>query len=117
MKQILTSLIILSIFAAGCMEKAETATQSGNFELHFLFEHDGCKMYRFQDGTRWVYWSTCEGKTEYEETHHTGKHSSHTEYEETITNTKTRQEQKLDSIIKAFNRENKRRDKEAAEAY
>ena len=30
--------------------------------MELLFEQDGCKMYRFKDGTRYVYWVNQTGK-------------------------------------------------------
>jgi len=31
------------------------------YEVDYLFEHDGCKVYRFQDGSRYVYFTNCKG--------------------------------------------------------
>jgi hypothetical protein len=47
----------------------------GDFELEFLFEKDGCKMYRFYTGSRYVYWANCEGKVnfDYQTTSSNGK--------------------------------------------
>jgi hypothetical protein len=31
------------------------------YEVEFLFEHDGCKIYRFQDYGNYVYFTNCNG--------------------------------------------------------
>lgn len=33
------------------------------YEIEFLFEYDGCKAYRFLDGSTWVYYTNCKGET------------------------------------------------------
>lgn len=61
-------IIITALFALfGCKKEAISSekTKINNIELELLFEKDGCKMYRFNDGGRNVYWATCEGKTSY----------------------------------------------------
>jgi hypothetical protein len=63
MKKLLILLVLFSF--AGCEKEAIEESQSGNFRLELLFEKDGCKMYRFHDGGRVIYWATCPGKTEY----------------------------------------------------
>lgn len=63
----------------------ENKTKAGNFEIEFLFEHDGCKVYRFNDG-RTVYFSDCTGKINYEYTTNHGKSSRKTHYVETLNN-------------------------------
>lgn len=60
MKKILV-IIVIVIFSS-CVEDAQETTRNGNFEVEFLFEQDGCKIYRFKDGTRYIYWANCAGK-------------------------------------------------------
>jgi hypothetical protein len=31
------------------------------YEVDFLFEHDGCKVYRFRDKGNYVYFTNCNG--------------------------------------------------------
>lgn len=31
------------------------------YEVSYLFEHDGCKVYRFKDGSNYVYFTNCNG--------------------------------------------------------
>lgn len=55
-------IILILIFITACEKPAKETTQDGNFTIEFLFEKDGCKMYRFSDGGRNIYWANCEGK-------------------------------------------------------
>jgi len=64
-------------------KKIESSVQNKNFKLEFLFEKNGCKMYRFKDGERYVYWSDCQGKTQYNETKVTGNIISSRNFEST----------------------------------
>jgi hypothetical protein len=32
------------------------------YEVAYLFEHDGCKVYRFRDQGNWVYFTNCSGE-------------------------------------------------------
>lgn len=32
------------------------------YEVSYLFEHDGCKVYRFYDQGHWVYFTNCKGE-------------------------------------------------------
>lgn len=75
----LTLLFGLS-FLLSCEGEAESVTQSGNpdYKIEFLFEHDGCKIYRFYDG-RYIYWTDCKGKTEQNFSESSGK-STHPVY-------------------------------------
>lgn len=61
MKKIISLLIIIALFA-GCYGDPKEKIQNGNFEVQYLFEQDGCKVYRFFDGGRAVYFSNCKGK-------------------------------------------------------
>jgi hypothetical protein len=65
MKKIIFSIIIL-IGISSCKEDAiQTQNVGTGIELEFLFEKDGCKVYRFFDG-HYIYWSSCPGKMSYE---------------------------------------------------
>lgn len=62
-----TALFILAtLFIVSCKEEAQTETTSENFNVEFLFENDGCKMYRFLDRGRYIYYSDCTGRVEYQ---------------------------------------------------
>lgn len=79
-------ILIIPVLFFSCVEKgaAIEMNQHGAFQVEFLFEKDGCKMYRFLDGGRYVYWCNCEGKVNADYTSRHGKtHTNH--YEETIT--------------------------------
>lgn len=72
MKKIIVLLVIAAVFA-GCHGNPQEVTKNGDFKVEFLFEHDGCKMYRFNDGGQYVYWSNCKGTVEEEVTYNSNK--------------------------------------------
>lgn len=59
------SIIALALLAAltGCNEKAAEASSAAGVEFRVdrLFKHDGCTVYRFDDGGRSRYFAKCEG--------------------------------------------------------
>lgn len=81
MKKLLACLSILLL--ASCVEEAKETKQIGNFKVEFLFEQDGCKMYRFKDGSRYIYWSNCEGRVQ--SNYNSGGKNGHVIRQETIT--------------------------------
>ena len=50
--------------AASCMKESQSKIKHGNFEVEFLFEHEGCKVYRFYDND-YIYYTDCSGKVEW----------------------------------------------------
>lgn len=80
MKRIILSLAFLSLLA--CKKEAiETTTEGKDVAVELLFEKDGCKVYRFIDGGRAVYYSDCRGKIEYEIRSSNGKTSTRRQFE------------------------------------
>lgn len=79
-----TLLACVFLTLTSCKGDAKTTVQDGDFKIEFLFEKDGCKMYRFKDGGRYIYWSNCDGRTEYSYYQSTGK-SGYTVYEQSVT--------------------------------
>ncbi len=72
------TLIILGIALSltSCVHEAQSVSREGiEFEVEFLFEKDGVKMYRFYDNGRYHYYtdrgetmsSQTSGKSSYEE--------------------------------------------------
>lgn len=44
------------------MQKPISSTKASNnktYDVEYLFEHDGCKVYRFLDKGAWVYFTNC----------------------------------------------------------
>jgi len=74
MKQILLAMVFITL--VGCKKDAQQINQTTNseFKVDFLFENDGCKVYRFMDAGNYVYYTDCTGKISYEytsgKTHH-----------------------------------------------
>lgn len=60
---ILVSTIII-VFASCIGQQPVTTNLSRNnkdYEVDYLFEHEGCKVYRFRDYDRYVYFTNCNG--------------------------------------------------------
>lgn len=75
MKKIL-GLLLVGVLLTGCYKDPQSSTTEGNgFNVEFLFEKDGIKMYRFLDGGKHHYFTTTgetintqhSGKTKYDE--------------------------------------------------
>lgn len=65
MKQLLSFAIIVAIGSTSCsvnepLVRAK-AQNNNTYQIDYLFEHDGCKVYRFQDDGRYVYFTNCTG--------------------------------------------------------
>ena len=65
MKYLLAVIIIASI---GCVKDGIQTSKTNNsqIEVQLLFEHDGCKVYRFIDEDR-RYFTNCKGSTSWSE--------------------------------------------------
>lgn len=66
LKIITKSIIILcavmaAVLLPSCQGEAKETVQEGDFKIDFLFEKDGCKIYRFNDAGRYIYWTNCQG--------------------------------------------------------
>ena len=67
MKNSLFSLFVLFIVAtfASCFSgRPLVSRESDNnrtYDVDYLFEHDGCKVYRFYDRGSYVYFTNCNG--------------------------------------------------------
>ena len=59
---------VFSMFLTGC-EKAGTPAQTDgakhDFDVQFLFEVEGVKVYRFFDAGEYIYFTNCNGTTSY----------------------------------------------------
>ena len=77
MKRILLTAIVIATMT-GCFnepQSIELAGKDNKFEVEYLFEKDGIKMYRFMDGSHYHYFTSngqtistqTSGKTTYEE--------------------------------------------------
>ena len=54
---VLVATLMLGFSLTSCEKPAQSKEKIPNteFELEYLFEKDGCKMYRFYDGMRYIY--------------------------------------------------------------
>lgn len=59
--------VILLFLVSGCATQIplhEGKSQNNKtYEVDYLFEHDGCKVYRFYDRGNYVYFTNCRGET------------------------------------------------------
>lgn len=58
-------LLFISITSFSCasrkpLEKVP-ANNNETYEVEYLFEHEGCKVYRFRDDGNYVYFTNCKG--------------------------------------------------------
>ena len=85
MKNILAFLFCLLLLTGCDVEPTKIEpTNNSQIKLSLLFEHDGYKMYRFEDGGRAVYWSTAPGRISYETSHKGGSTKTETIIEGSI---------------------------------
>ena len=65
MNMISRSLIVAAAVLAltACERRAEVSSHAGtDFQVDRLFTHEGCTVYRFEDGGRNRYYANCSGK-------------------------------------------------------
>jgi hypothetical protein len=67
MKKYIVLLLLISALLHSCtiQRPISTVPAANNKEycVEYLFEHDGCKVYRFDDRNRTVYFTNCTGNT------------------------------------------------------
>jgi hypothetical protein len=58
--------LLLLLLATSCMIQhpitREPAQNNHDYKVDYLFEHDGCKVYRFWDRDYYVYFTNCSGE-------------------------------------------------------
>ena len=57
--KITISILLALVFLFGCARKPESIKKAGNFDVEFLFECDGVKVYRFSDLGKYIYFTKC----------------------------------------------------------
>lgn len=67
MKTLILLLAVVTMFILGlssCVSKKPISIHESNnkdYGVSYLFEHDGCKVYRFVDDGNYVYFTNCTG--------------------------------------------------------
>ena len=65
--KLLTLLLVYSTLmgcrAAQIPISKQNAKNNMTYKVEYLFEHDGCKVYRFYDNGNYVYFTSCKGET------------------------------------------------------
>lgn len=65
MKKIIAFAAVTLVLAGCARDPVETSrTDNPQINVSKLFEHDGCSVYRFNDGDKYVYYSNCRGSTQ-----------------------------------------------------
>lgn len=66
-------IIVSAILLVGCGHEgiSTNISDKNGIKIELLFENDGCKVYRFYDNGRGIYYSDCRGNIKYE--HSSGK--------------------------------------------
>lgn len=65
MRYFLLSIATLSLVACGTARiplSTQPPENNGTYKIDYLFEHDGCKVYRFYDMGNYVYFTNCTGQ-------------------------------------------------------
>lgn len=57
------SLLFLASCTVGRPLVKSAADNNDSYRVQYLFEHDGCKVYRFYDRGNYIYFTNCEGNT------------------------------------------------------
>ena len=54
-------LVLFAVLAAGCLTDpvSNSSTSNSDVPVSLLFEHDGCRVYRFVDGGHALYYVRC----------------------------------------------------------
>ncbi len=60
---LLTSFLGVILSSCAIQQPIEKTKPENNrsYDVEYLFEHDGCKVYRFMDNGRYVYFTNCNG--------------------------------------------------------
>ena len=59
--------VFVLFIASGCATSIPIQTKepenNKTYQVDYLFEHEGCKVYRFYDRGNYVYFTNCNGET------------------------------------------------------
>jgi hypothetical protein len=75
----LLAVALASLWVSGCLEPEEPKTGGAAYELEMLFEHDGCRVYRFDYYGRSIFYTDCRGSTDWEQRAHKRTLKEHVE--------------------------------------
>lgn len=64
MRYLLPLLLIVLLSACFVQQpiSKEPAANNQDYKIEYLFEHEGCKVYRFWDRNYYVYFTNCKGE-------------------------------------------------------
>ncbi|MDR1091238.1 MAG: DUF4884 domain-containing protein [Prevotella sp.] len=55
------TILIVGLSSCAAPIYSKPAGNNQGYTVDYLFEHDGCKVYRFQDRGKYVYFTNCTG--------------------------------------------------------
>lgn len=60
---IFLSALVIAFILVSCGHEGVETNKTNNPDMHvtLLFEHDGCKIYRFTDAGEYIYYADCRG--------------------------------------------------------
>lgn len=64
MKTKFAFILMISLLGACAIQRPIEKTSADNnrsYDVEYLFEHDGCKVYRFKDRGDYIYFTNCGG--------------------------------------------------------
>jgi hypothetical protein len=62
---VVTVLVLSGCFTPRIPLYTKPVQNNKDYVISYLFEHDGCKVYRFVDMGEYVYFTSCNGETSY----------------------------------------------------
>ncbi len=64
MKRFLPLILMMTVTgcATGIPLQTKESENNKTYNVDYLFEHDGCKVYRFYDHGNYVYFTNCRGE-------------------------------------------------------
>ncbi len=68
-------ILVIILLLASCAKEASETVVNGEYEVSFLFQHEGCSIYRFYDTGKYIHYTNCTGETI--KTHSCGKNCSY----------------------------------------
>jgi hypothetical protein len=65
MQKLIPLLVILAFTSCSISQPLSSEPSQNNvtYTVQYLFEHDGCKVYRFYDRGNYVYFTNCRGES------------------------------------------------------
>jgi hypothetical protein len=84
--KVIIGLFVVSLLVACTKDAKRTdATDNTSFEVGLLFEHEGCRVYRFYDSGTHIYYTSC-GDVQWDKHYSCGQHGEQCVDRKRVTN-------------------------------